>query len=266
MAVMRLPGGRAWGAAAVVCVLGAVVLTAQQAPAPTPASAPPQGQLTFRAEANFIEVDAIVTDAQGRFVRDLVASDFEVLENKKPQTVDVFSLVDIPLERADKPLYRAEPVAADVVTNERAFDGRIWVLVLDSHHVPPTDTYKVKRVARQFVEKYMGANDLAAVIHSQTGRREDNQEFTSNKAVLLASIDKFIGEQTSSRAQRIMDDAPQRESAAEARDPEANVRAANAVQLERLKADLTKNTINLPLFWFSISEMKLWDGSTSGTF
>ena len=95
----------------------------QPAPRAAPRAAGPQ--LTFRAEANYIEVDAIVTDAQGSFVRDLVASDFEVLEDKKPQAVDVFSLVDIPLERADKPLYRAEPVAADVATNEREFDGRI---------------------------------------------------------------------------------------------------------------------------------------------
>ncbi len=38
----------------------------------------------------------------------------------------------------------------------------------------------------------MGANDIAAVIHT-SGRTDAAQEFTSNKQLLYAAIDKFIG-------------------------------------------------------------------------
>ena len=53
-------------------------------------------------------------------------------------------------------------------------------------------TAQTKKAARQFVEQYMGANDVAAVIHT-SGRTDAAQEFTSNKQLLLTAIDKFVG-------------------------------------------------------------------------
>ena len=53
-------------------------------------------------------------------------------------------------------------------------------------------TAQVKKSAKEFVDKYMGANDIAAVVHS-SGRTDAAQEFTSNKALLHAAIDKFVG-------------------------------------------------------------------------
>ena len=49
-----------------------------------------------------------------------------------------------------------------------------------------------KNAARQFIERNLGANDLMAVI-STGGRSHDAQEFTSNKRLLLAAVDKFMG-------------------------------------------------------------------------
>jgi len=180
---------------------------------PPPAGQTPPSQLTFRVEGNYIEVDAVVTDSQGRFVRDLKANDFEVLEDKKPRTVDLFSLVDIPLERADAPLYRTTPVESDVVTNEKPIDGRVYVLVLDANHVAPNNTLVTKRAAHEFIDQYIGANDLAAVVLLQTGRSNDNQEFTSSKAALSASVDKFSGEKVRSKALNVLDDAMSKFSA-----------------------------------------------------
>ena len=44
-------------------------------------------------------------------------------------------------------------------------------------------TAQVKKSAKEFVDKYMGANDIAAVVHT-SGRTDAAQEFTSNKALL----------------------------------------------------------------------------------
>ena len=91
---------------------GAVVSAGQQAgqaPPPPPASgqaspqgqAPPQGQEpaqqrppVFRAGVNAVRVDVIVTDKAGNPVADLTAADFEVLEDGKPQDIDLFKLVN----------------------------------------------------------------------------------------------------------------------------------------------------------------------------
>src|SRR4029453_7543295 len=60
---------------------------AQQAPAPAPSAATGQPPLTFRVEANFVEVDAFVSDTSGKPVTDLPATDFQVLEDGNRQMV-----------------------------------------------------------------------------------------------------------------------------------------------------------------------------------
>lgn len=227
---------------AVVAALGAWP-TAQQKPA-TPQS--PAPQLTFRAEGNYIEVDAIVTDAQGNFVRDLTAKDFEVTEEKKAQAIDVFTLVDIPLERADAPLYRKNPIAPDVSTNEREGDGRLYVIVLDGNHVQPSDTAITKKVALQFIDQAVGANDMAAVVLLQTASASTNQEFTSDKAALRAAVQKFIGEKIEWKAINVMNMISQRVGSAdfdprEGRDLQATERAHKAGDTIAALTNLSSN-------------------------
>ena len=201
-----------------------------QAPQPPQAQQPPQ--VTFRLEADYIEVDAVVTDAKGAIVRDLQRQDFEVLEDNKPQTIDVFSFVDIPLERADRPLYRPAAVEPDVATNERELEGRVYVLLLDSNHVPAANSYLVKKAARLFIDRYMGANDFASVVHAQTGSVDDNQEFTSSKVALRIAVEKFVGEKVRSKALNVYDYIGMRVGPgfdpSEARDPHMLERAAKA--------------------------------------
>ncbi len=84
------------------------------------------------------------------------------------------------------------PVTTDSQSNRQPFAGRLYVIVLDDQDVSVMRTSHTKRAARQFVEQYMGANDVAAVIHT-SGRTDAAQEFTSNKQLLLAAIDKFVG-------------------------------------------------------------------------
>ena len=51
---------------------------------------------------------------------------------------------------------------------------------------------RVKTAAKQFIERSLGANDLMAVVHT-AGPSDANQEFTSNKRLLLAAVDKTHG-------------------------------------------------------------------------
>src|SRR5215218_932743 len=71
---------------------------------------PQQPPITFRAEVNYVEVDARVLDRDGKFITGLQAGDFQVLEDGKVQKVTAFSLVNIPLERAERPLFAAKPI------------------------------------------------------------------------------------------------------------------------------------------------------------
>lgn len=172
-----------------VSLLAAVGPAAQTPPPPQP-QATQQPVLTFRAAADYVEVDAIVTDRRGQFIRDLTRADFEVLEDGRPQAIETFSLVDIPVERADRPLFRA-PVERDVASNERPFEGRVYLLVLDTLHIDGSRSAELRKIARRFVDQYVAANDLAAVVH--LAQPDAGQEFTGNKRLLVASIDRFVG-------------------------------------------------------------------------
>src|SRR3954469_25453100 len=108
---------------------------AQATPAQPAAGQPPSPPLTFKVEVNYVEIDAVVTDEKGTFVRDLTKDDFQVLEDGKPQAVSVFADVDIPIERADPPLYRKTSIPPDIATNRTPFEGRVFVIVIDDLHI-----------------------------------------------------------------------------------------------------------------------------------
>jgi len=164
----------------------------QPPPPPPPPSQPSQAQPTFKVRVDYVEVDVVVTDRQGNLVRDLKKEDFQVLEDGKGQTINTFTQVDIPVERADRPLFAESPIEPDVRTNEKPFDGRVYVMVIDDLHTRFGRTVRVKAAAKQFIERRLGANDLMAVVHT-AGPTDGNQEFTNNKRLLIAAADRTSG-------------------------------------------------------------------------
>ena len=157
------------------------VLTAQQ---PT---------VTFKTETNFVEVHAIVTDKTGAFVKNLTSDDFEIFEDGTRQKPAAFSLIDLPVERPFTPPGANEPIESDVRATARTFDGRIYIFLLDDLHTNVTRTQAVRDAAERFVQRYLGVNDLAAVVYT-SGRQESGQELTSSHRLLLAAIDRFQGQ------------------------------------------------------------------------
>ena len=164
---------------------------AQQTP---PAPQPP---VTFKVEVNYVEIDANVTDAQGNFVRGLTRDDFQLIEDGKPQSLTAFSMVDIPIERVDPPLFSKTAIPPDVVSNRTPFEGRVFVLVLDDLNTRFTRTARTRAAARQFVERYVGANDVVAVVNT-SGYGRSMQDFTSNRQLALKAIDAAIGNKADS--------------------------------------------------------------------
>jgi VWFA-related protein len=209
----------------------------------------PQPPLTFRAEANFVEVDAVVTDATGNAVPDLRAADFQVLEDGKPQMVSAFSHVNIPITRNDRPLFSPTAIEPDVETNV-GLDGRIYLFVLDDLHIDVTRTPRVKASLHRFFERSFGANDLAAIVFT-SGRASDGQDFTNNTRLLLAAVDKFAGRKLrSSTLERIDEFNRQqtgglRQAGSPIADPEAMERGRDARSMMESVQKLSEFMANL---------------------
>jgi VWFA-related protein len=197
--------------AAALTVAFGLALGAQQPAAPPASTPPPQAPrdqrptVTFRVEVNYVEIDAIVTDAQGNFVRNLTKDDFEILEEGKRQDLTVLSLVDIPIEKTDAPLFSPTAIEPDVRSNAKDFNGRLFVLVLDDLQTHFGRSVRVRQAAKLFINRYLGANDIAAIV-STGGRRDGAQEFTGNRKLLLKAVDSFAGQKLRSATLDKIDD------------------------------------------------------------
>jgi VWFA-related protein len=160
----------------------------QQPASPRPQKTPPP--ITFGVQVDFVVVDAIVTDKNGNAVRDLKREDFEVREDGRPQEIELLTLVDVPPPVVER---RALPVVQpDVRTNTRPAEGRMYVIVMDDLHTAALRSNAAKHTARSFLEQYFGEGDVGAVVHT-SGRTDAAQDFTSDRRLLLAAVDKFMG-------------------------------------------------------------------------
>jgi VWFA-related protein len=155
------------------------------------AQAPLQGP-TLRASVDQVVVDVVVTDEHGGVVPGLTAADFEVFERGRAQAIGAFSEVSLPLVR---PVTAVAPPAmppSDVRTNQRRPEGRIYVLVLDDHHVSPGRTGRVRAAARDFLNRQVQPGDLVAVV-TTTGVGGAFQDFTEDAGLASAALDHFVG-------------------------------------------------------------------------
>jgi VWFA-related protein len=157
-----------------------------------------QPDRVFKAEVAVVEVEAHVIDGSGRFVDDLTAADFVLLEDGKPQTIQSFSRVNaafpVPTVAVEAPT-----VAPDVRSNVAGFSGRVYLLVLDDLQTTPLLAPQTRAGARNFVERYLTDTDIAAVVFT-SGRTAAAQDFTSDRRRLLAAINKFSGTRLTSLA------------------------------------------------------------------
>jgi VWFA-related protein len=175
---------------------GAVIAWLAAPAAPTIGMQPAASQQPprFRSGVDLIEVAVLARGEDGRLVTDLTAADLRVIENGTPQQIVAFQRVALPPRPAVAAATPAvAPVPADVSTNERAADSRVFVLLLDTLHVASGRTRSVREHATRFIERHMGPDDLVAVI-SPGGLPGATQDFTSDKGRLIAAVQQFAGQ------------------------------------------------------------------------
>ena len=172
-------------------------LHAQQRNAP-PTSAPDPADEVVRITTNLVQVDAVVTDKDGRVVTDLRAEDFEVLEDGRPQQITNLSF--IPLEpalatnaatgashaRAAKDKL-APPVPPTPVRLRPEQVRRTMALVAGNLSFGSTDA--VHDALKKYVDEQVQPNDLVAIIQlSRSGGAL--QQFTTDRRQLALAVEK----------------------------------------------------------------------------
>jgi VWFA-related protein len=160
-----------------------------------------QGGFTLKVNANIVLTNVVVRDKKtGAVVPGLKASDFTIVEDKRQQTIASFDYqnVDEAAVLAEKNTVAGKASVADLLEHnfaanpEALRDHRLIVVFFDLSSMQDEDIDRAVDAADDYVNKQMQPADLVALVSMSTGLSMD-QDFTSNKQVLLKAIARYNG-------------------------------------------------------------------------
>jgi VWFA-related protein len=153
--------------------------------------APPQ-QPTFRTGVNFVRVDVIASDKDGKPVTDLKQGDFEVLEDGKPQAIETFRFVNVTGNPApDEPAPKAIRSDYDEESEAARDDVRLFAIFLDDYHVRRGADLQVRKVLTDFLQKDVGASDMVGLMYPL--QPVSSIRMSRDHETLANAINKFEG-------------------------------------------------------------------------
>jgi VWFA-related protein len=149
---------------------------------------------TFRMKVTRVEVSALAVDGEGRPVRDLKASDFEVYDGGRKQDIQSFAAYtyhggSIPLDTVDSP---SDPNnATALVTNAWSSSSRVIGLLVDDLHIDARRIEKARNAARHLVASLAPSDLLYVGLTSTAGIATAG--FVRDRRRALEIIENFGG-------------------------------------------------------------------------
>lgn len=154
----------------------------------------------IRVNVDLVQVDAVVTDSNGRHVSDLSASEFQIFEDGKPETITHFSYVKgtAPSSpstaasgnpRSSPGSLTAIPPFIDHPLTPRQVH-RTVVLIADDLGLSPDDIVAVRAAMKSFVDHQMEPDDLVSIM-TTSGGMGVMQQVTNDRRQLYAAIDRI---------------------------------------------------------------------------
>jgi VWFA-related protein len=197
---------RRFAAAILVGLIGWVdptVGAAQTTAQPQQDQAQQAGDRTFHLSVNadIVLTNVVVRDKKtGAVVKGLKASDFTIIEDKKPQHIVSFDYqnVDDAAVLHETSTVSGKATVADLLERnfaanpEQLKDRRLIVMFFDLSSMQDEDIDRAVDAATDYVNKQMAPADLVAMVSMSTGLSMD-QDFTSDKAALLKVLAKYNG-------------------------------------------------------------------------
>jgi VWFA-related protein len=153
----------------------------------------PSDEDVIHINVNLVQVDAVVTDSKHHLVTDLRASDFQVLQDGKPQKITNFSYVSLrpaPAIAAAAPPAKVKGIPPPPPVPLRPEQARrLIALVVDDLGLAFDSVARVRGALKKFVDEQMQPGDLVAIVRTGAGMGA-LQQFTADKRVLYAAIDR----------------------------------------------------------------------------
>lgn len=166
------------------------------APSPTPPPQKPDEADVVRITTNLVQVDAVITDKQGKVVTDLKPEELEIYEDGRKQKITNFQYYVADTRASESPVKRSADKTADKnnpplpPTRLRPEDVRRTIaLVVDDLGLSFQSAYYVRRALKKFVDEQMQPGDLVAIVRTSGGMGA-LQQFTSDKRQLYAAVER----------------------------------------------------------------------------
>lgn len=152
----------------------ALIAAGQQTPPRVTAT--PGAPVKFSANANVVIVDVTVKDKSGHAIENLTKDDFIVLEDGKPQSVNIFEQQKLTMEPEppepppaleDKNALPPPPktaISSEGATKIQYHDRRLMALFFDFSNMQVPDQLRAQDAAMKFLDEKMTKSDLVAVL------------------------------------------------------------------------------------------------------
>lgn len=171
-----------------------------------------QQRPTFSMTTNVVIVNVTVLDNNGKPVENLTKDDFELYENgklQKLQAVDFQRLNNrvlpspdqAPPEPAPPKGYNpdAEKAAKNSSLLSKYQDRRLIVMLFDFSSMQPAEQMRAQQAAIKFLTQQMTSSDMVSIM-SFTSELKTIQDFTSDRDLLIATINKLRPGESSENA------------------------------------------------------------------
>lgn len=146
-------------------------------------------QPVFRAVANYVSLDVVVTDSNDRVVTDLRQDEFRIVEGGRPQVISDFTFVSIPASHRPIDLGAPRSPAADVLGNALSANAsRALAIVVDDTILRPDSIVPIKRTLKGLLEG-LAPDDQVAFTYV---RRSDlGHDFTNDRDRLAEAVNEL---------------------------------------------------------------------------
>jgi VWFA-related protein len=168
----------------------------RQGPAP-PAARPAGAKGTIRTAVDLVEIDALVTDRDGKPIKGLTKEQFSLTENGRPQTISTFEYNDV--EKIETAAAAGQPpitiplgtVAALEQVKAQVRDRRLIVFFFDMTSLEPEDQLRSTRAAEKFLRERMTPADLVGVV-AFGNTLQVIANLTNDRALLLDAVKSLV--------------------------------------------------------------------------
>lgn len=141
---------------------------------------------SFKVRVNLVLVRVVVRDADGKIIPNLKKDDFELRDNRKPQTISTFS-IETPASRASQPKLDSDstaPSSEPTAIKTPAIPQRFVALLFDDLHLSPDDSLLLRKAAAPLLNN-IGPGDRFGIF---TTSGTVHEEFTADRDKLNEAL------------------------------------------------------------------------------